>query len=252
MSRKDGLCKKFALEYDLFCNIWKGDICFFPENMIFFLQTKNERRWSLSKKYTEIWCYKRDVALLAKKQRHPCPEKIHLTVTFPVQLKKMIFIPEKTVFLLKYHVDWHPRKSSRSSHRRCSIRKGVLRNFAKFAGKDRRQSLFFNKDAGLRLKACNFIKNEALERVFSCEFSETSKKTFFTEHLWTTASGIPMILCPFMETFIDVLIYCFPVKKAGNLIYRTEICVLLQFMFGDILQWRIFNTLYHSALRICI
>ena len=204
------------------------------------------------KKYTEIWCYKRDVALLAKKQRHPCPEKIHLTVTFPVQLKKMIFIPEKTVFLLKYHVDWHPRKSSRSSHRRCSIRKGVLRNFAKFAGKDRRQSLFFNKDAGLRLKACNFIKKEALARVFSCEFSETSKKTFFTEHFWATASGVPMILCPFMETFIDVFIYCFSLKKAGNLIYRTEIWVLLQFIFGDIQQWRIFNTLYHSALRICI
>ena len=33
----------------------------------------------------------------------------------------------------------------RSSHRRCSIRKGVLRNFAKFTEKDLCQSLFFNK-----------------------------------------------------------------------------------------------------------
>ena len=33
----------------------------------------------------------------------------------------------------------------RSSHRRCSARKGVLRNFAKFMGKHLCQSLFFNK-----------------------------------------------------------------------------------------------------------
>ena len=38
----------------------------------------------------------------------------------------------------------------RSSHRRCSVRKGVLRNFAKFTGKHLCQSLFFDKVAGLR------------------------------------------------------------------------------------------------------
>ena len=36
----------------------------------------------------------------------------------------------------------------RSSHQRCSVRKGVLRNFAKFKGKDLCQVLFFNKVAG--------------------------------------------------------------------------------------------------------
>ena len=35
-------------------------------------------------------CYKRDVAPLAKKQRHPCPKEIHLKVTFPAPLKKMM------------------------------------------------------------------------------------------------------------------------------------------------------------------
>ena len=39
----------------------------------------------------------------------------------------------------------------RSSHQRCSIEKGVLRNFTKFTGKRRCQSLLFNKVAGLRL-----------------------------------------------------------------------------------------------------
>ena len=36
----------------------------------------------------------------------------------------------------------------RSSHRRYSVRKGVLRNFAKFTGKHLCQSLFLNKVAG--------------------------------------------------------------------------------------------------------
>ena len=39
-------------------------------------------------------------------------------------------------------------------------------------------------------QACNFIKKETLALVFSWEFCEISKNTFFTEHLWTTASGI--------------------------------------------------------------
>ena len=44
---------------------------------------------------------------------------------------------------------WH--YSYRSSHRRCSARKGVLRNLAKFTGKHLCQSLFFNKVSGLKV-----------------------------------------------------------------------------------------------------
>ena len=40
-------------------------------------------------------------------------------------------------------------KLCRSSHWRCSVRKGILRNFAKFTGKHLCQSLFFNKVIGL-------------------------------------------------------------------------------------------------------
>ena len=40
--------------------------------------------------------------------------------------------------------------SFRSRHRRCSLRKGVLRNFTKFTRKHLCQSLFLNKVAGLR------------------------------------------------------------------------------------------------------
>ena len=35
----------------------------------------------------------------------------------------------------------------RSSHRRCSLKKGALKNFTKFTGKHMSQSLFFNNVA---------------------------------------------------------------------------------------------------------
>ena len=68
------------------------------------------------------------------------------------------------------------------------VRRGVLRNFTNFTGKHLCQSLFFNKVASSGLHACNFVKKETLAHLFSCEFCEISKNTFFTEHLWTTAS----------------------------------------------------------------
>ena len=41
-------------------------------------------------------------------------------------------------------------------------------------------------------KSCRFqsLKTETLAQVFSCEFCEVSKNTFFTEHPWSTASVI--------------------------------------------------------------
>ena len=78
----------------------------------------------------------------------------------------------KSFFIVKSYIT-----GSRSSHPRYSIRKGVLKNFAKLTGKHLCQSLFFNK-----------VKKETLSQVFSCEFCEISKNTFFTEHLWATAS----------------------------------------------------------------
>ena len=70
------------------------------------------------------------------------------------------------------------------------MNKGVLRNFTKFTGKHLCQSLFLKKVAGLR-PATLFKK--ALAQVFSCEFCEISKNTFFTEHLWTIASKLPQV-----------------------------------------------------------
>ena len=73
-------------------------------------------------------------------------------------------------------------QSSGAVARRCSIKKVVLKNFAKFTEKHLCQSLFLIK------LTCDFIKKETLAQVFSCQFCDIFKNTFFTEHLRATAS----------------------------------------------------------------
>ena len=50
--------------------------------------------------------------------------------------------------------------TTRSNHWRCSIKKIVLKDFAK-------------------IQACNFIKKETLAQVFSSEFGDIFKNVFF-------------------------------------------------------------------------
>ena len=173
----DGLSQKFAPEHDFFCNIWKDDISFFQKIWYFFFVQKMKED-DLYEKNT--WKYgisvhmrrsnKHDIALLAKKQRCPCPEKIHLGVAPPVSPKKMVFILENRVFFLKCYIDWHSRKGPIRSHRRCSTRKGVLRNLAKFTGKDLCWGLFFNKVTSLR--PATLLKKKLRRRCFPVSFSK--------------------------------------------------------------------------------
>ena len=58
-----------------------------------------------------------------------------------------------------------------------SIRKGILRNFAKFTGKQLRQSLLFNKVARLSLQL--YFKKRLLHRYFPVNFTK-----FLIEHLY--------------------------------------------------------------------
>ena len=48
----------------------------------------------------------------------------------------------------------------RSSHRRCSVKNGVFRNFAKLTGKYLIQSLFFNKVARLGIGLQLYLKTD--------------------------------------------------------------------------------------------
>ena len=73
---------------------------------------------------------------------------------------------------------------NRSSHQRCSLKK----LFSEISQNSQekicaRVSFLIN----LQAQACNFIKKETMALVFSCEFWEISKKTFFKEYRWTTA-----------------------------------------------------------------
>ena len=72
----------------------------------------------------------------------------------------------------------------RSSHQRCSIKKGILRNLTKFTWRHLCQSLFLNKVyRGLQL----YLKR-LWHRCFLVNFAKFIRTSFFTEHLWTTAS----------------------------------------------------------------
>ena len=71
---------------------------------------------------------------------------------------------------------------------RCSVKKGVLRNFTKFTGKHLCQSLFFNK-------IDNLIKFE-----FSVNFAKILRTPFFTENprwLLLESLSISMLLIIF-------------------------------------------------------
>ena len=69
----------------------------------------------------------------------------------------------------------------RSSHLRCFMKNGVLKNFTKFRVKHLCQSLLSN----IMLQALG-----TLTQVISYEFCKNIKNTSFTEHLWTTASSV--------------------------------------------------------------
>ena len=49
----------------------------------------------------------------------------------------------------------------------------------------RPQEVFCKERCSKVPKAYNFIKKETLAQVFSSEFCEISKDTFFTEHVWS-------------------------------------------------------------------
>ena len=85
------------------------------------------------------------------------------------------------------------RTNYRSNHQRYSMKKGVFRNFTNSQEKACTRVIFLNKVAGL----------QTLVQVLSCEFHEISKDTFFTEHLWATASVIIWIFTDFCIVIVS-------------------------------------------------
>ena len=82
----------------------------------------------------------------------------------------------------------------RSSRPAMFCKKGVVRNFAKFTRKHLCQSLLFNKVTGLP-EAWDFFKKETVALVFSGEFWEIFKNTFFKRITLVAASVLSRIIC---------------------------------------------------------
>ena len=79
------------------------------------------------------------------------------------------------VFISLFLFSWY-----RSSHQKCSIKKGVLRNFKKLTGKHLCQSPFFKKVACLR--PATLLKNKPWRKRFLVNFAKFLR-TPFLEHL---------------------------------------------------------------------
>ena len=75
----------------------------------------------------------------------------------------------------------------RRSQRRCSITKGVLKNFVKFTGKYLCRSFFFNYVACL---PANLLKKKLWHRCFPVNLAKFLRRPFFTEYIRTTASKL--------------------------------------------------------------
>ena len=86
----------------------------------------------------------------------------------------------------------------RSSHRRCSVKKAVLKNVTNLTGQHLCWSLFLIKLSAL--KACNFIQETPTQEL-SCEHCEVFKSTYFEKHLLTAAAILPIItIIPLLST----------------------------------------------------
>ena len=83
----------------------------------------------------------------------------------------------------------------RSSHQRCSTKKGALRNFAKFIGKHLCQSLFLNKVVGLR--SATLLKRRPWHRCFPLNFAKFLRTPF----LQNTSRWL-LLVCKFRKYLV--------------------------------------------------
>ena len=96
----------------------------------------------------------------------------------------------------------------RSSHQMRSMKKGVLRNFAKFTGKLLCQSLFFNKVAGLM--PATLLKKRLWHRCFPVNFVKFLRTPFLQNTsrrllLYFFASEISFCKFSFISRFSNSL-----------------------------------------------
>ena len=100
--------------------------------------------------------------------------------------------------------EYIPLQWNRSSHRRCSVKKDVLKDFVNFTGKYLCWGLFL-------IKACNFLKKETPTQGLSCEIYEIFENTYFEEHLQ-------------MEALSEVLLHAIKSTQVYSFALYTYVC----------------------------
>ena len=123
----------------------------------------------------------------------------------------------------------------RSSHQGCSMKKV----FFEISQNSQENTSF--RVSGLQL----YLKRDTLAQRFSCEFCEIYKNTFFTGHLWTTASEFVTEMLIFRssrsQAFFKIgVLKNFSISeplpnKVAGLFYRTHTLVASEFLLQPIL-----------------
>ena len=89
------------------------------------------------------------------------------------------------------------------------MRKGVLRNFAKFTERHLCQSLFFNKIAGLT--PATLLKRRLCNRCFPVDFAKFLRTPFLTEDLWNNVKWCYLRHFNLSSKFGPIFILIFPI-----------------------------------------
>ena len=116
----------------------------------------------------------------------------------------------------------------RSSHRRCSVKEGVLINFAKFTGKHLRQSLFFE---GLR--PATLLKKRLCRRSFLVSFAN------FLRILFLQNTSGRLLLTPCITYSLYIRFWCRCTEKidvlkniTGLTEFSCEFCEIFENTFS--------------------
>ena len=105
----------------------------------------------------------------------------------------------------------------RSSHRRCSMKKGVLRNFKKFIGNPPCQSLFYNTETlaqGISYEFCEVSKNTFFHRTPLVAGSGLKPSTLLKKRPWDKSFSVnfgKFLRTPFLQNTSGRLVLCFMV-----------------------------------------
>ena len=101
--------------------------------------------------------------------------------------------------------------------------------------------VFYNKVVGPQ--NCNFIKKRLNHRIFSWEFCELFKKTYFVEDVWTAGSETPLafLRTPFLKEHLQWLLLTISGLQLATLFFKRD--------YGkDVYLW-ILQNFYKHLLR---